>query len=116
MGTDASMFAMTSKVKLYFDRMRVIEKYWDMQHGEYDECSLTYDLLRNKRGCSYMKTLKFLELTALAWDKAGDTLKAEWARKLIDFVKAHPKDEFMVVTTSEEWDLPDADQYKEIDA
>lgn len=102
MGVDACIFAMQSKKYFYFDRLSNIEKYWDMQHGEYDECSLTYDLLRKKKGTSYLKTLKFLELTLAIWLKKEAAKEVEphsgWIVDMIKFVKAHPQDEFMVVT------------------
>src|ERR1051326_2589950 len=115
MGVDATIYAMQSKTKFYFDRVRKIEKFWDMQHGEYDDCQLTYDLLRKARGVSYLRTLKFLELTIAARLKTPDD-HPEWDAVLHDmakFVKAHPKDEFMIMMSGTDEYYDNDDKYQE---
>lgn len=105
MGTDACIFAKKAKAFYYFDRFFNLMCF--VSDEPYEQ--ITHRKLSEANPATAEEVKYVCRKNIEYWGEAGsqNSYKAEWNKRIIDFVNEFPNDEYFVVTDNEDpscWD------------
>lgn len=102
MGVDAGIFAKKAKKYFWFDRLYNIERFFELDDQELvlQLDSIKHDLMEKDNKLVGYQIIRFLKFNIEAWiaGPQEDRYHAEWVKQIIEFVEAHPDDNFFVAT------------------